>query len=234
MGGERLQCHGETLSLADAFATSNPERPSFGCSQGNPLSEKTFELVTNVDKTALLRTSVSYQQDRFITQLDALIDSEIIPLLRSVEGASSEVWPASGPLQEVLPQVNESGELLTAVGRAGKSHWSTVVSCTGDGGIEFDFACRVKEEPSWLGSTYAILSKPGTPAGEGRWEVDLQERDAKLVCQQAEATRMDKDGNLVRFSPVKKNHVVPRTDRWKYVFRLVVESPTVGGGGACS
>jgi len=82
--------------------------------------------------------------DRFITELMVTTPDETFVVLQSVEGAADDVWPASGPLQEVVPQQNDDGDFLAGVGAAGKSHWSTIVTSDSDEvALEFDFACRM-------------------------------------------------------------------------------------------
>ncbi len=100
--------------------------------------------VGNIDFTTTFRK----RQDRFdhsisIATRDALIE------LRAAATEQPSAWPPNPPIQNVT--VN--GALL-GTGMAGNSFWSLAVSPLPHGGLLFDVACRVKESPQWLGSTY--------------------------------------------------------------------------------
>ena len=101
--------------------------------------------------------------DLFRTQFSLTREDKTVPLLRSVDAdrpTVNQAWPPSPPLQEVVLQSNDRGDFLAGVGRAGKSHWSVIITpLTGEAGFEWDFACRVKTHPEWLGSTYQIVNQ---------------------------------------------------------------------------
>lgn len=149
-------------------------------------------------------------------------------LLRSIEGTAAENWPASGALQEVLPQPHELGECLTAVGRAGKSHWSVVVApCPGSAGFEFDFACRMKEAANWLGSTYQTQGPETAGLDLVRGDTnqcvyDVPDTSAQLTCHASPGTELETTSEQLRIAPVSNDvdDALPRTVRWAYRFEL--------------
>lgn len=84
-------------------------------------------------------------------------------LAESVEGTTDggdARWPVSPPLVELSAIDLLGGPALLAVGLAGRSHFSASVRPHPERAdtLLFEIACRVKERPSWLGSTYATGS----------------------------------------------------------------------------
>lgn len=186
------------------------------------LSKKNFEIEARVATDIAVRVNLAFEQDRFVTEISGIFDSAVVSLLRSVEGTSQDVWPPSGALQEVLPQEHETGRLLAAVGRAGKSHWSTVVLCSEPAGtVEFDFACRVKEQPTWLGSTYMLDLAQSKVVDEQCVELEIPGQSAKLRCRAMPDSRLTLERPHLRFLPENSEPTLPRTERWKYQFQLV-------------
>ena len=81
-------------------------------------------------------------------------------LAESVEGTADgddARWPVSPPLVELSAIDLQGGPAILAVGLAGRSHFSASVRPHPERAdtLLFEIACRVKERPSWLGSTYA-------------------------------------------------------------------------------
>jgi hypothetical protein len=69
----------------------------------------------------------------------------------------SSAWPASPPWQELHVHDGAEGKSLMLVGRAGTSHWSMSVTASADApALIFDVACRVREPPDFLGTTYRL------------------------------------------------------------------------------
>ncbi|WP_147867120.1 hypothetical protein [Stieleria maiorica] len=68
-------------------------------------------------------------------------------------GADGLAWPDSPPIQQLSIESIEGREVALGVGCAGTSHWSLSVEPTPDG-FRFDWACRVKETPKQLGTSY--------------------------------------------------------------------------------
>lgn len=97
-----------------------------------------------------------------VQRADADVASGLEPhwkvVARSVEGDESQDWPASPPLRDVHIETHGAQVVALAVGMAGKSHWSaSIVADPAQETITFDFACRVKESPVWLGSRYTAM-----------------------------------------------------------------------------
>ena len=65
-------------------------------------------------------------------------------------------WPCSPPLVELSAVETATGPALLGVGLAGRSHFSASVTACPDrpDALLFEIACRVREHPGWLGSTY--------------------------------------------------------------------------------
>jgi hypothetical protein len=65
-------------------------------------------------------------------------------------------WPASPPLVELSPLETPNGPAILAVGLAGRSHYSAsiVPHPVEPDTLLVEIACRLKEPPGWLGSTY--------------------------------------------------------------------------------
>jgi hypothetical protein len=84
------------------------------------------------------------------------------PLLTSLESTAEQVWPLSPPLQQCnLQPLADGQQAALLVGMAGRSHWSVSISLDPSRqGWLFDVACRVQQEPEWLGSSYRCESRP--------------------------------------------------------------------------
>ena len=67
-------------------------------------------------------------------------------------------WPCSPPLVELSAVEAAAGPAVLGVGLAGRSHFSASVTASPDrpDALLFEFACRVRERPDWLGSTYEV------------------------------------------------------------------------------
>lgn len=105
--------------------------------------------------------------DRFSHQV--LVDGRVC--LSSVDGDATESWPASPPIQDVSLEPIQNVPMILGVGGAGSGHWSISVGWRDDtsepaattradathakpGTFLFDIACRSKQPPIFLGSTY--------------------------------------------------------------------------------
>ena len=77
------------------------------------------------------------------------------PSLISMEQSPGD-WPASPPWQELhAEQLSDGTHAMMLVGRAGKSHWSMSVTLDNEQeALLFDVACRFRERPEFLGTTY--------------------------------------------------------------------------------
>ncbi len=108
-----------------------------------------------------LRLQFDWQQDRHQLQLwrDVEAAGEVASelLLISEEGTPNNRWPPSPPLQSLA--IEERGEqtVALAVGMAGGAHWSASIETLPEPlALRFDYACRLNEEPAFLGSTFRI------------------------------------------------------------------------------
>ncbi len=74
----------------------------------------------------------------------------------SIEGEPTECWPTSAPIQQLSLESLHVGNALMGVGSAGVSHYSVSVHWedSNQSSLIFDFACRCKTKPAFLGSTY--------------------------------------------------------------------------------
>ena len=67
--------------------------------------------------------------------------------------AADSAWPESPPLQQLSIEMIDGHEVALGVGCAGTSHWSVSIEPM-ERGFRFDWACRVKEVPERLGTSY--------------------------------------------------------------------------------
>jgi hypothetical protein len=130
--------------------------------------------------------------------------------LTSREGRPDEKWPPSPPLQSLHWEVRPGGvRVVMLVGMAGRSHWSMSVEAdAGRGRLVFDVACRVSEQPLWLGSSYDISPpKNGLSLGLNIEPMLL----AALLFENPERAAI---------SAPAEDGPLPRTVRWSYSITL--------------
>ena len=158
--------------------------------------------------------------DRFATELELVHGEEATVILRSLEGDSADIWPTSPPLQEVIPQSNEQGDYQAGIGRAGKSTWSVIVAPLADdgpAGFELDFACRIKSEPEWLGSTYQLVASNAQLRGP---KVRIELGDLAVTCEPDTSSVVEMNQTQIIIKPHSQDDALPRTERWKYRFLI--------------
>lgn len=127
----------------------------------------------------------------------------------SVEGTPEMLWPASPAIQECHLQEGPHGPCLLAVGQAGKSHWSLSVSRSPNRtAVAFDIACRVRQSPEFLGSTYLAASET------------LASASVRLVTDSPHSCETLKQ--FVTPSPIIITKL-PTTFRWQYRWELAAE-----------
>lgn len=163
------------------------------------------------DSDQSLTLDFSQQGDRFITSV--LLNSDgPVSLAESVEGPAENgvaAWPRSAPLQEIIPQTIDGVDILAGIGMAGKSHWSVIIRpLQGRPGFDFEFACRVKELPDFLGSTYRLSTAPPSQRSE-------------LRAESSNAAIEAADGLLVIRPRIASDATLPTTIQWQY--QLVLE-----------
>jgi len=124
--------------------------------------------VPSADGTSLRCTFIKSGQ-RFVHTMDCIFDGNAVPQVSSVDGIVDDPWPPSPPWQELhVHEQPERSPALMLVGRAGKSHWSMTVTVAPEQiAFVFDVACRIREMPAFLGSTYrAQWSEQSGPAAQ--------------------------------------------------------------------
>lgn len=99
-----------------------------------------------------------WEGDRWVHALHALSPEgqraagcwQTAPVLPGDEAS----WPSSPPLVELGEVPMPHGTAIVGVGCAGKTHYSVSVSTAPEGGLRFEFACRLSTPAGWLGTTY--------------------------------------------------------------------------------
>ncbi|MFM7207661.1 MAG: hypothetical protein ACKO4T_13450 [Planctomycetaceae bacterium] len=78
--------------------------------------------------------------------------------LEGAEDGRDAAWPASPPLVEISVATLPGGPAVLAVGQAGRSHYSASFTPhpLEPDTLLVDAACRVRDRPMWLGTTYAV------------------------------------------------------------------------------
>ena len=172
-----------------------------------------------------LRLTFSWTGDRYAQQVDYCGPTGTTLLLTSLEGNDQAVWPPSPPLQQLTFEERPRGPIALLIGMAGTSHWSVSVETdTARAEIVFDLACRMSQQPRFLGSSY--LSTQAVAAAQGQ-PVSLAAGvilESLPVCEEvANATGAieiaDSEIKIAAVSPE-----VGGTPRWKY--RLALELPS--------
>jgi hypothetical protein len=125
-------------------------------------------------------------------------------------------------IRDLIDQEGPGGTFLAGVGMAGKNHWSVAIQpLPNKAAIDFDYACRVKEQPQWLGSTYTVLSAD--------WHVEsmncltLQVGDSIIRCEtltEHSECRLVESDQLSIVAKTETAGELPRTIRWKYRFSV--------------
>lgn len=94
-----------------------------------------------------------WHRDRFRQRL--VRDGEGVA--ESVEGDADDLWPPAPPIQQLSLETIDGSKVLLGVGAAGRCHWSISVAVDPSmRGLKFDLACRSREVPGFIGSTYRL------------------------------------------------------------------------------
>lgn len=103
-----------------------------------------------------LRVEFLRERDRYGHRVSVVSDGREATLLVSQEGSDEDHWPPSPPLQQLSIEEREAGRhVALLLGMAGKSHWSLSVEPGSQPlSFVFDVACRLRDNPGYLGSTY--------------------------------------------------------------------------------
>ena len=193
----------------------------------------TQELNTGSATGNRLRIGFVWDVDRYRQTIslvsDSVLETDPIAILTSVEGDREQVWPPSPPLQDLNFHEVPSGSCAAlAVGMAGTSHWSLAWEASqNEPSLLCDVACRVKETPGYLASTWKItdgLKICNEIASDGRHILELP-RELSLVVSAIEndefAARAELVDDLLCLSAHPTVSEPPATIRWR--FRITLE-----------
>lgn len=187
--------------------------------------------------------------DRF-SQVLSLADSagQTTPIWRSVEGAATDAWRPSPPLQNLSIEALPDGRRVALlVGMAESDHWSASIEAPPrQAAFIFDIACRTTQPATMLGSTYQwaapgdfglrahphrteIVARVARMAGP--WECGWIE--ARSGCRAAVFAASDDapTASLLQmvgsatFAIRPRGERNQRTVRWKYRVELLTPDP---------
>jgi hypothetical protein len=139
-----------------------------------------------------------WKNDRYVHRITDHAGGE----LTSVEGTPEQAWPASPPIQQLSLESINGEPVLLGVGAAGTGHWSISVTSVRDGdndALKFELACRSREVPDQLASTYERVA--------GQMEV---------VAQSGVSEVLNMAGNVVLQASLTGHD---RTRQWTYLVR---------------
>jgi hypothetical protein len=148
--------------------------------------------------------------------------------LLSWEGTAEEDWPPSPPFQSLeLHTVPGGPQLAMLVGMAGGNHWSASIEADEAGErVFFDIACRIANEPQWLGSSYAL---PPFASSSPQPSPIKEEGEIVRPCIELDQSFAPADGVRPELEATDRQIIVrvktdpgplPRTVRWRYLVKL--------------
>ncbi|MBW8885109.1 MAG: hypothetical protein JF612_10130 [Planctomycetia bacterium] len=147
-----------------------------------------------------LRLEFLWNGDRYGQRI-SLIDSAgaAQPLLESIEGAATDDWPLSPPLQTLTIEARgDNCHVALLVGMAGGAHWSASIEPTpGKDQLLFDIACRHSANPGHLGNRYRRLAD-----------------STNQLAIDGDSARVSWKEDLVDIQPM--NLAVLGTSRWRF------------------
>ncbi len=174
-----------------------------------------------------LRVTFVWHRDRFAHTIALIDDGRITPLLASQEGVDQDAWPPSPPLRNLtIEPRGDSHQVALLVGMAGTSHWSLSVEADGSRReLIFDVACRVKETPQSITSSFRTMAKPdlrdqGTSAAFDNG-VSIQIETAAEFS----ATTITESPAGLHIAAAHENKF-PTTIRWRYSISRVNQNPS--------
>ena len=94
------------------------------------------------------------QGDRFRHQINLVSSQSEFVIADSVEHSGSDI--TSPPLQQIVTETHGDSKVVLAVGQADKNHWSGSFGTTAENRLLVEFACRVNQSVSGLGSIYQV------------------------------------------------------------------------------
>ena len=197
-----------------------------------------------------VRVQFYWVDDRFRHVIDAVGPDNAVRILESIEGDGEQAWPLSPPYQHLTANVKDSGEpVILVTGSAGDCHWSMAIEVAvqtftedartnyfGSGlqSIEpvpfllFDVACRIKSEPSWLGSSFRApngreCSETGPFVFAEDWilgpRLNFVDPDRPEVIRECRSkiVRSAEGSEIVQVTPPEHRVIrPPATVRWTY------------------
>ena len=162
------------------------------------------------------------QGDRYAHQIEVVDGQHKSVLLSSCEGTDRANWPPSPVLQQLTVGDHHGGDrVLLLVGQAGRSHWSmSVEAAESDAALSFDVACRVQQEPEWLGSTYRWEPPLEVSTAAHTVEMCLADTRCRFLIEsssgKAESEIETAGERRFQIGAVPAAGTLPRTVRWKY------------------
>ena len=151
------------------------------------------EPVSMEDTTGNCQLVFAWNADRFdhrVTRGEASASS--------VNDDTNPAWPCSPPLQQLSKEQIGDQIVVLGVGCAGTSHFSVSVEPI-ENGFRFDWACKTKETPERLCSTYRVIGSVELQAGDHGQRMDIED--------------------LLSIIP-KESFDAPGTFRWSYQLLL--------------
>jgi hypothetical protein len=129
----------------------------------NEMPFPSFQMRTSLASGDALEFSLDCVAGRWIEKVSLFPgpEGEVIALESVTYG--EDRWPSSPPWQDAVHETHCDQNVLMAIGRAGRSHWSgswRIATGPLAGGIEAEIACRIHELPEFLGTTYRIVGRP--------------------------------------------------------------------------
>ena len=184
-----------------------------------------------------LRVDFEFRQDRWMHRIHCLgVGRTHRLLLASVEGTSSDRWPPSPPLQELVierrsdpsaegnaPQAALTRRVALLLGRAGSGHWSASLELFNDPvRLVVDVACRSAERPEFIGSSFLSSNAPFRRA-DVRDQLELWRDTATIVALTLSAGKLHlSPANPLEVRICPEPLDPPATWRWCYSIAIKV------------
>ncbi len=168
-----------------------------------------------------LRVTWQRDEDRYGHVIAYVTGARATACLTSELGRERDPWPASPPLQQCSVESATRGRQLgLAVGMAGKSHWSQSVEADPAAlGLVFELACRVQQQPLWLGSSYCAAHPLQALSGASVRLAVAAGVDLILsgeTLDGAAPVRLEVSGTHVALTADWGRLPLPSTVRWRY------------------
>lgn len=182
------------------------------------------------------RIVFKWHHDRYFHAIYGVCLGKEVLLAESVEGDAMNLWPSSPPLQQLHKQPRATGgEVLFATGMAGRSHWSGSVTTSIDQRwteVTFEFACRHRAPPDWLGVTYRLTRDIQTerrdeetlvlkPDNSLEYIVRATAIPVSIATEMLLTSSVSLSGRTLRIAAKQTPHMTTaKTNRWAYSVQL--------------